>query len=87
MSPITPSPVSTASNATQTIINKAFATPGVDAANGLTSVLEALNENNITQWLMLALAIPAGCYALYQLVICIRLLVGRPHRSMTFDRC
>lgn len=74
-------------NASTVVINRPLPTPSLDAANGVNSVLEALAENNIAQWLMLGLAVPAGGYALYQIVTCIQLLVGPPHPSMPFTRC
>lgn len=84
MSPFTPFNASTLSTV---IINSPLPTPSLDAANGANSVLEALAENNIAQWVMLGLAVPAAGFALYQIVTCIQLLVGPPHPSMPFTRC
>jgi hypothetical protein len=86
MSPISSLPTPTSIGFTA-IPHKALTTPYPNAANGVPSILEALAENNIAQWLMLALAVPAGGYALYQIGTCIQQLVGAPHRSMLLAQC
>lgn len=48
------------------------------------NVLEALSQNNIAQWLMLALAIPASLYAINKIVSRGLRALERPGQGTSF---